>query len=108
MKCKDNYADMNKYKAYRNRYKKKYYAKSQANATNRRSEYTSKEIEMILDHSMTDQELSKIIGRSVKAIQIKRCRLLGHDAETERRKNMQHNRHKEREGMKNGVSVKRG
>lgn len=31
--------------------------------------------ELVLAHTMSDRELSKIVGHGVQAIQIKRCRL---------------------------------
>ena len=37
--------------------------------------WTTEQEELILEHKMTDHELSEKIGHSVKAIQIKRCRL---------------------------------
>lgn len=86
MKCRYTYADDDKFKRYRNASKKRNYDKSVKNAVNKRKSYTREEERMILEHSIPDNELSKIIGRSVKAIHIKRCRLLGHDTEAERRK----------------------
>lgn len=86
MKCRSDYADDAKFRIYRNASKQRNYAKSVKNARNKRNPYSDEENKMILEHSISDNELSKIIGRSVKAIQLKRCRLLGHDAETERRK----------------------
>ena len=54
--------------------KRKYYSKT-AYAVNHKYNYTDEEIQMILDHNLTDTEIAKKIGRSVQAIQIKRSRL---------------------------------
>lgn len=72
MKCKKNYKDMKKYKAYKRRNDRRYYAKT---ATYEKVEWTPEQEELVLKHEMTDTQLSNLIGHSVKAIQIKRCRL---------------------------------
>ena len=73
MNNKHGYADLEKWRAARSRAKKKYYGKT---AVYRPCRYTAKECEMVLEHSMTDAELSKLIHHSVESIQIKRSRLL--------------------------------
>lgn len=54
--------------------KKRYYKKTQ-NAKNRRNIWKKWEIERILEKDTCDHNLSKELGRSVEAIQIKRCKL---------------------------------
>lgn len=71
---KDDYRDIDKWRKACNRQRKRYYRKTQ-NAENKGSRYTLKEIEMILDRKYSDLELSKLLGRSMQAIQGKRCRL---------------------------------
>lgn len=73
MNKKHSYADLEKWRAACRRANKKYYRKT---ALYRPSRYTAKQCEMILEHNITDAELSKIIHHSVAAIQIKRSRLL--------------------------------
>lgn len=55
-----------------NEYKKRYYNKT---ATNGHLLFTAKEDKLILEHNMTDTELSKLIKHSVMSIQIRRSRL---------------------------------
>jgi hypothetical protein len=69
---KSEYKDINKWRKTCYRQRLKYYRKT-ANAENRGKRWTDEEIEMIMLHKMTDTAISKIIGRSVEAIQIKRC-----------------------------------
>lgn len=40
-----------------------------------KSEWRAEHEQMVLDHSIPDRELSKLIGHSVQAIQVKRCKL---------------------------------
>lgn len=54
--------------------KRRYYEKTQ-NSRNNGNKYTLEEIKMILDKNYSDTELSQMLGRSVKAIQVKRCKL---------------------------------
>lgn len=51
----------------------RYYRKTQG-ARNSNTRWTKEEIEMILEHSITDNELSELLGRSVRAIQVKRSK----------------------------------
>ena len=55
--------------------KKRYYDKSIKTAYNEKQEWTIKDINLIMIRKDTDSNLSKQIGRSVKAIQIKRSRI---------------------------------
>lgn len=75
---KHQYKDLDKWRAAKNRQRAKYYHKTQ-NAPNSKSRYTDEEIEMILNHSIPDIELSRKIGRSVQAIQQKRKKVKGGD-----------------------------
>ena len=67
-KCKQNYRDMEKYQNYSRRMKRAYYGKT-TNAQNSHQPWTVREIEIVMAHEMPDMEISKLIGRSVKAIQ---------------------------------------
>lgn len=61
--------------AYRNKQRKTNYDKSKANAKRKYIPWTEYEYKLILEHKITDFELSKQIGRSVQAIQEQRTRL---------------------------------
>ena len=69
------YKDLNKWRATKKKAAKKYYDKHSKNNTNRNRRYTAEEIEMIKNHEILDTELCKKLGRSLKAIQVKRVRL---------------------------------
>ena len=73
-KCRKQYKDLDKYIAYCNRHRKSNYLKGNFSDGNRKR-YTQEEMELILDHSISDRELAKRLKRSVQAIQIKRARL---------------------------------
>ena len=62
-------------KPTRYRQRKRYYAKHRANATNGGDAWTIEKDQAILRRDMTDAQLSKTIGRSVQAIQIRRSRI---------------------------------
>lgn len=66
------YADMQKFRKTTNAQKKRYYSKTEFYGP---SNWTVEQDKMVLDHLITDTELSKIIHHSVKAIQVRRCRL---------------------------------
>lgn len=55
--------------------KSRYYKQFEKQAYNSRQEYTIKQINMIVDKKYPDREIALRIGRSVKAIQIKRGRV---------------------------------
>ena len=74
MKCKKMYADKEKYRKYRNGYNSRYYARTQ-NAPNKRQRWTLHDMDMIIKREVSDTELSKLLGRSVRAIQMKRQKL---------------------------------
>lgn len=71
MKCKNGYKDAEKYRKYRNGYNQRYYKKTRY-AENSKKPWGGDEIALILEKKHTDAELSEMLGRSVKAIQIKR------------------------------------
>ena len=72
---KEQYKDLNKWREACRKEKQKYYSKT-ANAVNHRKRWSDEEIEIILKHEETDTCISKILGRSVKAIQVKRSKLI--------------------------------
>lgn len=54
--------------------KEKYYNQNKGNDTNKHQPYTTKEIDLILNKEFPDVELAKMLKRSVRAIQIVRCK----------------------------------
>lgn len=74
MNRKETYADLDKWRRTKNAYFRRYYDKT-TDAPNRGQGWTVEEERLVLEHSMSDHELSRLIGRSVKAIQIKRSKL---------------------------------
>ena len=74
MKCKKDYADLEKYKRYKKEYQKRYRKKTNAGKYPKR-EWTFKEDMMVLEHSMTDRELAEKLQRSIGAIQSRRHNL---------------------------------
>ena len=66
------YADMEKFRKTTNAQKKRYYNKTKFHCSN---VWTAEQDKMVLEHLITDTELSKIIQHSVKAIQVRRSRL---------------------------------
>lgn len=71
---KSEYKDLEKYKKTKREQEKRYYGKTQ-DALNSRKYWTSREIKMIMAKNMSDRELSRILGWSMKAIQVKRCKI---------------------------------
>jgi len=59
-----------------NQQKKRYYAKFRRNTPNRGQRYTIQEINLILNSELSDRELHRLLGRSIQAIQVQRCKLL--------------------------------
>ena len=74
MNRKNYYADIDKWRKTCHDQRLRYYRKTQ-DAENSNQPWTLEEIEMVLEHSMHDNDLSKKIGRSVQAIQSKRSKL---------------------------------
>lgn len=56
---------------YRREYNEQYYAKT-AYARNHRQPWTKEDLIAVKNHDIPDQELSKKLGRSVRAIQVVR------------------------------------
>jgi hypothetical protein len=54
--------------------KEKYYNKNKGNDTNKRQRYTTEEIDLILNKDLSDIELAKMLKRSMRAIQVVRCK----------------------------------
>ena len=73
MNRKSLYKDMEKYRATRNAQKNRYFSRT-TYAENRRQPWTSQELNIIMAHEKSDMEISKEIGRSVRAIQEMRHR----------------------------------
>ena len=73
MNRKNWYKDMEKFRITRERQKARYYGKT-TNADNRCQPWSVHEMEAIINKGKTDTELSKELGRSVKAIQVMRCK----------------------------------
>lgn len=74
MNCKKRYKDKDKYREYAKRIKRNYREKTGAYLYEKRL-WTNYEDELIMEHAMTDRELSVKIQRSVGAIQLRRWRL---------------------------------
>jgi len=75
MKCRRSYRDDEKFKEYRNAYKRRYRAKRDFNHERFRK-WTEKEIQVVMDRQKTDTEIAREIKRSIQAVQIKRHRIL--------------------------------
>ena len=56
--------------------KKRYYDKTIKTSFNKYQKWTQEQIDIILKHKNTDTNIARQIGKSVKAIQIKRGRML--------------------------------
>ena len=69
---KKDYADMEKYAKTTRNQKKRYYAKTAIYGSR---PWTYEEDRMVIEHKITDTELSKIIRHSVCAIQKRRYRI---------------------------------
>ncbi len=60
-------------KKHRRKYNKVYYGRV-TDADNSRKPWTTKEVELIMRHDVTDTELAIQLGRTLRAIQTKRCK----------------------------------
>lgn len=74
MNRKKTYKDLEKYANTKRGQQKRYRERTGAFMYRRRM-WTEKEIDLLLAQDMTDRELSKIIHRSIGAIQTKRAKL---------------------------------
>lgn len=70
-----SFADTDKARAYRNRQRKINYDRDGSDRRHGNKQWLRFEIDMILERKLTDREVARIIGRSVRAIQVKRCKL---------------------------------
>lgn len=70
------YKNEEKKKQYLKRNRDRYYRKNYENCYRARKAWTEAEIELILYSPMSDLEISKEIHRSLRAIQVKRHRLM--------------------------------
>ena len=68
---KKDYKDLDKYRKTREAYKKRYYVKTECG----RNPWFEWQDVLIMKHEKSDHELSKEVGHSVKAIQVRRARL---------------------------------
>ncbi len=59
----------------RNAQRKKYYNKHSVYRQNRYARWTKDQDSIVLDHKISDVQISKKIGKSVQAVQLRRCRL---------------------------------
>ena len=73
-KYKKNYRERNEteFKAKRSKYNKLYYARTRKYNY---SKWTKEMDKIVLEHKITDTEISKLISKSVMAIQVRRWRL---------------------------------
>lgn len=72
---KSQYRDMEKFKRTKREQHARYYHRTQ-DAPNSRQRWTCEEIELLMQKSMPDRELSEKIGRSMKAIITKRHKVM--------------------------------
>lgn len=70
-----DYADSDKARAYRNRQRAINYARCPGDPGVSGSRWNEDEKRMVLEHAMSDREISERIGRSVRSIQKMRYRL---------------------------------
>lgn len=68
------YKNETKKKAYIKRHKDRYYNKNMENCYKQRQPWADYEIRLILFAPLSDTELSIKLHRSIKAIQVQRCR----------------------------------
>ena len=71
-KMKNRYKDPKKFLKTRNAQRQRYYSKT---AVYEPSYWTPEQDQLVLEHAITDTELSAKIGHSVSAIQNRRCKL---------------------------------
>ena len=71
MNRRHKYKDQGKARKTCNATRMRYYQKTQG-AINSGQRWSDEETELVMKHEMTDTEISKAIGRSVQAIQLRR------------------------------------
>lgn len=56
--------------------KKNYYARGRDGDRNSGNRWTSAEMDLAMDHSISDRELAQKLGRSIQAVQVKRAKMV--------------------------------
>lgn len=74
-KCLKHYKDKDKARAYTYRRNKKYYTKHMYSQDIKKKRWSDFEVKIILDHKFSDVVIAMRLQRSVRAIQVKRCKL---------------------------------
>ena len=74
MKCRKDYADPEKFRAYRNRYKNRYNRKRNFSDGGKRP-WTDEETKIVMEHKITDTEIAKQLRRSLLAVQARRQKM---------------------------------
>lgn len=72
MNRKSSYKNREKWREVCRRQRRRNYSQT-AHAKNHHKPWSDKEIEIVMLHEVPDRMISEIIGRSVQAIQYKRC-----------------------------------
>lgn len=72
---KKDYADIEKWRNTVTTYNRKYY-QATSNARNSYKKWTQEEDRIVLEHTIPDREISKLLGRSMKAIAQRRHNLI--------------------------------
>ncbi|MBR3429980.1 MAG: hypothetical protein IKG87_07785 [Clostridia bacterium] len=83
MKSRKAYRDAEKYRQYRNGYNNRYYRRTQFCARSKMP-WSEEEEKLAMEHKHTDTEIAKMIGRSVRAIQLKRNKIRTEEGENDR------------------------
>lgn len=71
MNRKNEYRDMQRWHDTAMEQKARYYAARRYGSGRRR--WTADETKIVMEHRMTDDEIARMIGRSVEAVQVHRC-----------------------------------
>ena len=70
-----NFADSERAREYRNRQRKRNYALCPGNDEVRHTRWRDWERKLVMEHDIPDWEISRISGRSVRAIQVMRHKM---------------------------------
>lgn len=73
MNRKSDYKDIDRFRKTRNAQKRRYYGRT-TNSENSRQAWTLQDLQRVMEHDVSDMQLSAEIGRSVAAIQVMRHR----------------------------------
>lgn len=68
-----SFRNIKKFVEYRNKNRERYYRRGEKHQKNRFKRWGDEEIRLLNKRELSDHELSKMLNRSVKAIQVKRC-----------------------------------